>query len=87
MVSITVCDGVGPELEPVGKWYTGPVRPENRPVGIISQPAKFRQIPAKKWQTFKTIFREKMTPNMKLFVSACVRLNTVSLFKKISRLK
>jgi hypothetical protein len=33
------------ELEPFGKCYSGPVRPENGPVGTISQPVKFRQIP------------------------------------------
>jgi hypothetical protein len=31
-------------LEPVGKWYTGPVRPVNGPVGIICPTG---EIPAK----------------------------------------
>ncbi len=60
-----------PELEPVGKWYTGPVRPVekcyrsgpvgNRPVGIICPtgkiPAKTGEIPVKTGEKV-TIFLE-----------------------------
>jgi hypothetical protein len=35
------------ELEPVGKRYTGPVRPETDRLESYAQPVKFRQKPLK----------------------------------------